>query len=219
MQGNVDLFAEKPNFTAAFPSPPSSGTSSDVNTTMSKITTPEPFDPFGAIPLNGFDGSDPFGAFSSNVGSSTAPPPSQSSAGNISTSGQNLHAASDFGAFVSNNDDAAKDPFDLSSSTNVRKTSLAAPKTDVSDFGPFVSRTERTTKDPFDLSSSSNIGRADQTLLAAPKPDTKNGNFQVKSGIWADSLSRGLIDLNITARMFLPHRYPHPFYQLCPFHT
>jgi len=199
VQGNVDLFAEKPNFTAAFPSPPSSGTSSDVNTTMSKITTPEPFDPFGAIPLNGFDGSDPFGAFNSNVGSSTAPPPSQSSTGNISTSDQNLHAASDFGAFVSNNDDSAKDPFDLSSSTNVGKTSLAAPKTDASDFGPFVSRTEGATKDPFDLSSSSSIGGADKTPLAALKPDTKKENFQVKSGIWADSLSRGLIDLNITA--------------------
>jgi len=39
--------------------------------------------------------------------------------------------------------------------------------------------------------------------LAAPSPSAKKENFQVKSGIWADSLSRGLIDLNITARMFL----------------
>lgn len=34
------------------------------------------------------------------------------------------------------------------------------------------------------------------------KPPNKKDAFQVKSGIWADSLSRGLIDLNITARKF-----------------
>lgn len=32
------------------------------------------------------------------------------------------------------------------------------------------------------------------------KPQGKQDGFQVKSGIWADSLSRGIIDLNITAR-------------------
>uniref|UniRef100_M1BLF6 Clathrin interactor EPSIN 1 n=1 Tax=Solanum tuberosum TaxID=4113 RepID=M1BLF6_SOLTU len=35
------------------------------------------------------------------------------------------------------------------------------------------------------------------------KPSPKKDNFQVSSGIWADSLSRGLIDLNIAARKFL----------------
>ncbi|PAN39892.1 hypothetical protein PAHAL_7G277300 [Panicum hallii] len=205
VQGNVDLFAEKTSFAAAFPPqtgfipPPSSGVSSEVNTSVSKNGAPEPFDPFGAIPLNSFDGSDPFGGFSSNAGSSTVPPPTHGSTGNISTSNQNLQAASDFGAFVSNNEEAAKDPFDLSSTVNVRKTPLAAPKTDASDFGAFVSSNEEAARDPFDLSSSNNLGRTDQTPLAAPNPSAKKENFQVKSGIWADSLSRGLIDLNITA--------------------
>jgi epsin len=211
LQGNVDLFADKTSFAAAFPPqtgfipPPSSGISSEVKSSVSKKAVPEPFDPFGAIPLNSFDGSDPFGGFSSNAGSSTVPlpPPTNSSTGNLSTSSQNLQAASDFGAFVSNNEEAAKDPFDLSSTVNVGKTPLAAPKTDASDFGAFVSSTEESAKDPFDLSSSSNLGKTDQTPLAAPKPSTKKENFQVKSGIWADSLSRGLIDLNISARMFL----------------
>nr|CAB3485644.1 unnamed protein product [Digitaria exilis] len=205
VQGNVDLFADKTSFAAAFPPqtgfipPPSSGISSEANTSVSKNTAPEPFDPFSDIPLNSFDGSDPFGGFSSNAGSSTVPrPPTHSSTGKISTSGQNLQAASDFGAFVSNNEEAAKDPFDLSSTVSVGKTPLAAPKTDASDFGAFVSSTEEVAKDPFDLSSSSNLGRTDQTPLAAPKPSSKKENFQVKSGIWADSLSRGLIDLNIT---------------------
>ncbi|BAF15669.1 clathrin interactor EPSIN 1 [Oryza sativa Japonica Group] len=203
VQGNVDLFAEQPAFTAAFPPqtgfipPPSSGTS-EANTSTSKNTTPEPFDPFGAIPINSFDGSDPFGAFNSDVGSSSIPPPTQSSVGNISTPSQNPQAASDFGGFVSSTvETAAKDPFDFSSS-NLGKTPLADPKADASDFGAFVSHSEEVAKDPFDLSLSTSSGRTNQAPLAAPKSDTKKENFQVKSGIWADSLSRGLIDLNIT---------------------
>lgn len=202
---NVDLFAEKASFPAAFPPqagfipPPSAGTSSEVNTSVSKKAAPEPFDPFGAIPLNSFDGPDPFGGVSSNAGSSTAAAPTHGSTGNIRTSNQNLHAATDFAAFVSNNEGAAKDPFDLSSSANVGKTPLAAPKIDTSDFGAFVSSTEEAAKDPLDLSSGSNLGRTGQAPAAASKPNAKKDNFQVKSGIWADSLSRGLIDLNITA--------------------
>ncbi|KAL6651323.1 hypothetical protein ACP70R_010248 [Stipagrostis hirtigluma subsp. patula] len=181
VQNNVDLFAEKPTFAAAFPPqtgfvpPPSSGTSSEVNISI-------------------FDGSDPFGAFSSSAGSSTAPAPAH-----ISTTNQNLQSPSDFGAFVSNSNDLAKDPFDLSSSSNIGKAPLAAAKTDASDFSAFVSNTEEAAKDPFDIPSSSNLGKTDQTPLAASKPNAKKDNFQVKSGIWADSLNRGLIDLNITA--------------------
>jgi len=39
--------------------------------------------------------------------------------------------------------------------------------------------------------------------MSESKSDVKKGAFQVKSGIWADSLSRGLIDLNITACKYL----------------
>lgn len=203
VQETVDLFSGNATFASAFPPqtgfipPPIAGTPSNANTSVSKNTVPEPFDPFGDIPLSSFGGSDPFGDFSS---SSAPPPPVHSSTGNISTSSQNLEAASDFGAFESNTVDTAKDPFDFSSTGNFVKADvapLAAPKTDASDFGAFVANTEEAAKDPFDLSSSIN-GRADQTPLAAPKPNTKKENFQVKSGIWADSLSRGLIDLNIT---------------------
>lgn len=203
VQETVDLFSGNATFASAFPPqtgfipPPTSGTPSNANTSVSKNTVPEPFDPFGDIPLSSFGGSDPFGDFSS---SSAPPPPVHSSTGNISTSSQNLEAASDFGAFESNTADTAKDPFDFSSTGNFGKADvapLAAPKTDASDFGAFVTNTEEAAKDPFNLSSSIN-GRADQTPLAAPKSNTKKENFQVKSGIWADSLSRGLIDLNIT---------------------
>lgn len=53
-------------------------------------------------------------------------------------------------------------------------------------FGDFTSHTD---------SSSSGHGAAGNV-----NPGPKKETFQVKSGIWADSLSRGLIDLNLGAR-------------------
>ncbi|KAL7159245.1 hypothetical protein ABFS83_01G015400 [Erythranthe nasuta] len=125
-QINVDLFSSQPtpspavstatDFFAA-PNP-----ASQLNSQASKSANI--VDPFADVPLNNFDGSDPFGAFTSN----TDP---------ISTfSNQN-----------SSNDETHG---------NMKGTST---------------ETKPPSKDP----------------------------FQVKSGIWADSLSRGLIDLNITA--------------------
>lgn len=88
------------------------------------------FDPFAAVPLNNFDGSDVFGDFTSQSDSVSSQPSS-----NVVNDG---------------------------SHGNVSGKSLA----------------------------DSNV---------SPKKDA----FQVKSDIWADSLSRGLIDLNISARKFL----------------
>ncbi|XP_072968096.1 clathrin interactor EPSIN 1 [Typha angustifolia] len=155
-QSHIDLFADQPAFPAAFPSKtdffvaPNLGLSSET-----KSSTPEPtstFDPFAAIPLNSFEGSDPFGAFASHVESATTEPPHNS---------------------TESHNNVDQDPFADST------------------FGAFTSHTDATT-------GGNNSLKQDQTYLAGAKPATKN-TFQVKSGIWADSLSRGLIDLNITA--------------------
>ncbi|XP_043721337.1 clathrin interactor EPSIN 1-like isoform X2 [Telopea speciosissima] len=134
-QVNVDLFASQP----AFPSAPASAmdffAAPDlVFPTESKYPNAEPsqpmnsttVDPFAAVPLNSFDGSDLFGSFTSHTG-------------------------------------------------EVPTDSTQNPTSDgsVDDLNP---RPSAESKHP-------------------PKKDT----FQVKSGIWADSLSRGLIDLNISA--------------------
>ncbi|KAG8375639.1 hypothetical protein BUALT_Bualt10G0121200 [Buddleja alternifolia] len=129
-QTNIDLFASHPAPTPA------------VSSTMDFFAAPDPtsqietktaksdatnnlVDPFGAVPLNNFDGSDPFGAFTSHT--------------------------------------------DTSSTVSNQKSSS-------------------------DGSHGIMNGSSIETKLP-PKKDP----FQVKSGIWADSLSRGLIDLNITA--------------------
>ncbi|GKD68368.1 clathrin interactor EPSIN 1-like protein, partial [Tanacetum coccineum] len=66
-------------------------------------------------------------------------------------------------------------------------------------FGSFsahtgsASSTEPTTQSFMDSGNSSN-NQIHKTSVASSKKD----GFQVKSGVWADSLSRGLIDLNIS---------------------
>lgn len=92
------------------------------------MTTPSIVDPFAAVPMENFDGYDPFGAFTSHSAS-------------VSTSPQ----------------------------------------------APVLHGSATSTTSPMSLADSK------------PQQLQKKDSFQVKSGIWADSLSRGLIDLNITA--------------------
>jgi len=96
------------------------------------MATPNIVDPFAAVPMDNFDGSDPFGAFTSHSAS-------------VSTGPQ----------------------------------------------APSVHGSATNTTSPLSFADSK------------PQHLQKKDPFQVKSGIWADSLSRGLIDLNITARKSL----------------
>lgn len=101
----------------------------ETKTEKSDSTKNNIVDPFAAVPLNSFDGSDLFGAFSSSSNSASTEP--------------------------------AKDPINDGSLNDL------------------------------------NMNASDA------KPTQKKETFQVKSGIWADSLSRGLIDLNISARKYI----------------
>ncbi|XP_042001114.1 clathrin interactor EPSIN 1-like [Salvia splendens] len=130
-QFDVDLFASQPTPTPAISAPmdffaaPDPASHIDSGASRSDGTTSNISDPFANVPMNNFDGSDPFGVFSSH----TDPSPVVA---NQSSSSQGSNG----------------------------NTKGASPETH------------------------------------APPPKKE---FQVKSGIWADSLSRGLIDLNITA--------------------
>ncbi|XP_027330403.1 clathrin interactor EPSIN 1 isoform X2 [Abrus precatorius] len=130
-QPQVDLFSSQPAIPSVTPtvdlfSIPERVEQPDIKSENSGPMNNSTFDPFAAVPLNNFDGSDIFGDFTSQSDSVSSQP--------------------------SNNvvSDSKHD--------NINGQSLADSK-------------------------------------VSPKKDT----FQVKSGIWADSLSRGLIDLNITA--------------------
>lgn len=131
MQNEVDLFASQP----AIPSPVTAtvdllSVSDPVGQPDSKLESSDPkntsfVDPFAAVPLNSFDGSDLFGEFTSG------------------------------------SDSASEQP-----------------------------------------SKVPGIDNSQDKMNGNPLTELKKGAFQVKSGVWADSLSRGLIDLNISARKF-----------------
>ncbi|XP_019707013.2 clathrin interactor EPSIN 1-like [Elaeis guineensis] len=160
-QSSIDLFASQPAIPAAFPSTnvdffpaPDPGLSSETKSPISEPASTKVFDPFAAIPLDNFEGSDPFGALTSHSEPATTKPSQHST---------------------------------TSSPNNLDET-----------FGDFTSHTEAATTEPLQHSTNNSLNNLEQTSLKASKPALKD-TFQVKSGIWADSLSRGLIDLNITA--------------------
>ncbi|KAF5743213.1 ENTH/VHS family protein [Tripterygium wilfordii] len=67
-------------------------------------------------------------------------------------------------------------------------------------FGGFSSHSDpAATNNPLSPPADSSLNSVGGKALEDSKPTPKKDSFQVKSGVWADSLSRGLIDLNITA--------------------
>lgn len=65
-------------------------------------------------------------------------------------------------------------------------------------YGAFTSSSDTSKPEPLKGSENGNHNTSSQPASTACNPPKKD-TFQIKSGIWADSLSRGLIDLNITA--------------------
>ncbi|EAY75756.1 hypothetical protein OsI_03668 [Oryza sativa Indica Group] len=100
-----------------------------------------------------------------------------------------------FGTFSSNT---------ASNITELQRDSSGGPKS--SDHGPledanFDAFTSHLGSSTTSATESMNkpIKKLGQDSMSASKSVAKKETFQVKSGIWADSLSRGLIDLNITS--------------------
>ncbi|KAJ8641017.1 hypothetical protein MRB53_017711 [Persea americana] len=65
-------------------------------------------------------------------------------------------------------------------------------------FGDFTSHTNPVSTQSTQNSSHNGVS-LNQNTTEKSRPPQKKETFQVKSGIWADTLSRGLIDLNISA--------------------
>ncbi|MQM00897.1 hypothetical protein Taro_033641 [Colocasia esculenta] len=70
-------------------------------------------------------------------------------------------------------------------------------------FGAFTSPSNYTGPEPSQNPGEDILDNQNQSTSLSSKPAPTKGTFQVKSGIWADSLSRGIIDLNLTARKCL----------------
>ncbi|CAL4974169.1 unnamed protein product [Urochloa decumbens] len=108
---------------------------------------------------------------------------------NSDTEFSTLDGSDSFSAFSSNMDSGQN-------KTESDKSSDHSPLEEL-NFGAFTSHTESPrASDTKPMSKSPT--KPDPASVSESKPDAKKGAFQVKSSIWADSLSRGLIDLNIT---------------------
>ncbi|KAK9742057.1 hypothetical protein RND81_03G145500 [Saponaria officinalis] len=127
-QVNDDLFAAPPSSTATtdFFAAPDPIVRAETKSETSAPSNMNFVDPFAAVPLDNFDGSDVFGGFTSQTSQ-----PSQNPNENT-----------------------------------------------IQNAAPYESNSK---------------------LVQESKAPAKKDGFQAKSGIWADSLSRGLIDLNISA--------------------
>ncbi|XP_030530694.1 clathrin interactor EPSIN 1 isoform X2 [Rhodamnia argentea] len=67
-------------------------------------------------------------------------------------------------------------------------------------FGSFTFSSDSTSAGPSqNTADDSNMSDSSKNASAISNPQPRKDAFNVKSGIWADSLSRGLIDLNISA--------------------
>lgn len=99
-----------------------------------------------------------------------------------------------FGAFTSlpgqSSLQQAQNPLNNSTTNDMRGKYLPEHKAPLRD-GPF-----QVMQNPVNSNAMIELSRKSSQEY---KPPAKEDTFQVKSGIWADSLSRGLIDLNITA--------------------
>ncbi|KAK9043949.1 hypothetical protein V6N11_072272 [Hibiscus sabdariffa] len=94
-----------------------------------------------------------------------------------------------FGSFTSDSDSASKEP-------------AQNPINDGSSdfFGSFTSDSGSASKEPAQSPmNDGNLNNMKPKPSQESKAPQKKDTFQVKSGIWADSLSRGIIDLNISA--------------------
>lgn len=188
-QDSVDLFASRSSFG-------SSNKSSEHNLSSPAHPSASAFDPFQPSFAT---------SFPSGTGSSVHDTPSKSLQEKKPTP-QHASAASfdpfatidgsnAFGAFASNTSSGLTEP--THNPTGNVKISDRSPLEEL-NFGALTSQMESPTASAIKPMNTSPT-KLEPVSMSASKPDLKKGAFQVKSGIWADSLSRGLIDLNITA--------------------
>ncbi|KAG8055499.1 hypothetical protein GUJ93_ZPchr0001g30400 [Zizania palustris] len=116
---------------------------------------------------------------------------------------KNLDGSKSFGAFSTNRGSNVTE-LSADSSRDI-KSSGHSPVEEL-NFGDFISHTESATEGATKSTNmpTKNIGH---DSVSASKSAVKKESFQVKSGIWADSLSRGLIDLNLTSCKYF-HSFP-----------
>ncbi|KAM0874390.1 hypothetical protein ACQ4PT_037465 [Festuca glaucescens] len=198
-QDKVDLFAGRPSF----------GGSATSDTEFSVRGTPgkHPEQKRSSLAHPSASAFDPFQPSFATLFPSDAPskssqgkPPTPENASNTAFDPfaaivlRNSGASDSFGAFSSSTGSSVAEP--THDSPGTKKSSDYSPLEKL-DFGAFTSHKELHASATESMNKS--LANLKQDSMSASKPAVKKESFQVKSGIWADSLSRGLIDLNIAA--------------------
>uniref|UniRef100_A0A0D3EPR8 ENTH domain-containing protein n=1 Tax=Oryza barthii TaxID=65489 RepID=A0A0D3EPR8_9ORYZ len=205
-QDKIDLFAGRLSSADSFTSDTEFSVRGSPNKSsekkMSSVVHPSTsaFDPFKQSFATSFPSDSEF---------SVHDPTSKSSQGKTPTPEHSSTAAFDpfaaiplksfdgsesFGTFSSNT---------ASNITELPRDSSGGPKSsdhplEDANFDAFTSHLGSSTTSATE-SMNKPIKKLGQDSMSASKSVAKKETFQVKSGIWADSLSRGLIDLNITS--------------------
>lgn len=94
------------------------------------------------------------------------------------------------------------EPKELTQPTNPIDPFASVPLNNFEDSDLFGTANSTPTDNSNDHTKDRNQNNTSGNIPAETVSVDKKNYFQVKSGIWADSLSRGLIDLNISARKF-----------------
>lgn len=198
-QDKVDLFAGRPSF----------GGSATSDTEFSVRGTPgkHPEQKRSSLAHPSASAFDPFQPSFATLFPSDAPskssqgkPPTPENASNTAFDPfaaialRNSGASDSFGAFSSSTGSSVAEP--THDFPGTKKSSDYSPLEKL-DFGAFPSHKELHGSATESMNKS--LANLKQASMSASKPAVKKESFQVKSGIWADSLSRGLIDLNIAA--------------------
>ncbi|XP_039848970.1 clathrin interactor EPSIN 1-like isoform X3 [Panicum virgatum] len=196
---NIDLFAGRSSFAGSansdtgFSVRGSPNKSSDLMPSSLTHSNASAFDPFQPSFVTSFPSYTEFSVHDA-PGKSKTPSHQHSSAADFDPFAaipvKTLDESDSFSAFSSNTVSGQ-------TKTESLKCSYRSPFEEL-NFGAFTSHTESPRTIATKLMNKSPT-KLEPASMSESKSDVKKGAFQVKSGIWADSLSRGLIDLNITA--------------------
>lgn len=118
-------------------------------------------------------------------------------------------AASNPNVFTKNNESSKLE------TANIFDPFVAVPlnNSEESDlFGVFTAHSDPVSSEHTQNSSTKVMDNSEQVSSPVSKPTPKKDTSQIKSAIWADSLSRGLIDFNITSRKFFTNSIPLSFF-------
>ncbi|XP_037406520.1 clathrin interactor EPSIN 1-like isoform X2 [Triticum dicoccoides] len=201
-QGNIDLFAGRPSFGGSATADMEFSVRGAPNKHIEQKTS-SPAQPSASA----FDPFNPsFAAiFPSDTEFSVRGTPSKSSQGKLSSDTafdplagipvKRFNGSNSSGVWSSSKGSAVTEP--THGSPGASKSSDCSPSEEL-NCGAFAShegsRTASVTK-----SMNESLAKQKQDSMAASKPAVKKETFRGKSSIWADSLSRGLIDLNLAA--------------------